>query len=175
MYTLHPPTTQRAKHDDFAKSRNTCPSTGWAEGTAGGSHHVSRLILSRVRGQIIHTMGKSIGVSSDPFSSLSGGNQKTGDVAGIQADPSRPNTPRPLRCVAGCSPTTTKLTITPTPIEMADGSRETKALEGLKWGTYNHPFSPQQHHAVSAPSRSRITCSLIQRLSAEPTNVCVLA
>ena len=112
------------QHDVLAKSRNTS-GTDW-------------------------TTGKSLGVSSDPFSSLKGGNQKTGDVAGLQADPSRPNTPRPLRCVAGCSPTTTKLTITPTPIKMADGSRETKAPEGLTWGTYNNPFSPQ-HSTTPCP------------------------
>ena len=107
------------QHDVLAKSRNTS-GTDW-------------------------TTGKSLGVSSDPFSSLKGGNQKTGDVAGIQADHSRPNARRCLRYREGCRPATTTTTTTLTPIDMADRSIETKALEGLKWSTrtYNHPFSPQ--------------------------------
>ena len=134
--TAHSPTTQQAKHDVLAKSRNTCPGTGWAESTGGSLC----LTLSRVRGQnkIIHTTGKSLGVSSNPFSSLKGGNQGTGVVAGTQADPSRPDTRRCLRYREGYRPATTTTT-TLTPIDMADGSRETKALEGLKWGKYNHP------------------------------------
>ena len=81
------------------------------------------------------TAAAGIDMSPDLSLSPEGGARASEGVVEIQVDPSRPSTRRPLRCVAGCSPTTTKLTLhTPTQIDTAGGSGYAQ-VPNLKWGT----------------------------------------